>query len=149
MPRTPPPVPRPAGVVPPDAQVGDLGDMLEDAETWIANNKDTLANIAEVAVTAIAPASAPIVAAEHALRTGAELSNKDAKKATTAATALGNAVADHVEAKATGSSRPVADAVIPDDAPAAQAKKGKAPASSSSSALPILFGLGLLFFLLD
>jgi hypothetical protein len=141
--------------------MGGLGDVLEDAGKWVADNKDTLANIAEVAVTAIAPAAAPIVAAEHAIRTGKALDFGQAKAATTAATSVGKAVAatqgvtpDHdvirdvappeVHAFATEQAAiQRATAELPD--PDASAAKGKS--SSGNTLLVVGLGLGLLWLM--
>lgn len=73
-----------------EPQLHGIGDFLESAGTWI---KDNALPIAEVVVPAIAPYTAPIFAAEHAIRTGQLLNHDQAKAATTAATKIGTAVA--------------------------------------------------------
>jgi hypothetical protein len=73
-----------------------LGGFLEDASKYLVEHGDDIATVAEVVVPLIAPYAAPVVAAEHALRTGMRLSQNQAKAATTGATQVGQAVADHV-----------------------------------------------------
>ncbi|HUH20315.1 MAG TPA: hypothetical protein VLZ09_00475 [Gaiellaceae bacterium] len=85
----------------PPPSLGGFTDDLADAGKWILNN---VVPIAEVVVPVIAPEAAPIVAAEHALRTGQSLSHDQAKAATVAATKVGKAVAASQGVESTTSS---------------------------------------------
>jgi len=76
----------------------DIGDALEQGGSYINQHRDEIAEVAEVVVPLIAPYAAPVVAAEHLLRTGQPLARGEAKAATEGATAVGKAVAAHVAA---------------------------------------------------
>jgi hypothetical protein len=154
--KRPPPVPRRD-----DAHVGgildDIGDAFQAGGKYIYDHGDTIADIAETVVSVAYPAAAPIAAAEHKLRTGIEMNMKEAKDATKAATAIGQAVKEHVADKAAAGDPEAAAALAAAPSSPTRSRSSSAqyqlavdksePSSSSSSGLLLVAGLGLLLLL--
>lgn len=160
--KRPPPVPRRD-----DAHVGgildDIGDAFQAGGKYIYDHGDTIADIAETVVSVAYPAAAPIAAAEHKLRTGIEMNMKEAKDATKAATAIGQAVKEHVADKAAaGDPEAAAALAAAPSSPSSPSSPTRSrsssaqyqlavdksePSSSSSSGLLLVAGLGLLLLL--
>jgi hypothetical protein len=163
--KRPPPLPRaseprasePESV---EARLAGIGDFFEDAGRYIVDHGDQIADVLEVAVPIIAPYAAPVVAAEHALRKGIELSQQQAKAATQGATAVGKAVAQHVaDTKGVtvaevspvvqGGSEEVSQTIRESQALPDPRKRKSAEASGNGLAIVAVIGLGILLFAMD
>ncbi len=117
----------------------DVGDVLKKALP-----------IVEAVLPAIAPQAAPIVAAERALRAGIGLDFGEAKKATTAATNIGKAVAasQGVETNSTSSTSSTLKMTAEPSTSSTTSKLSVAePKTATSNSMLWLVGaVGLLFF---
>jgi hypothetical protein len=124
-----------------------MGGVLDDVEKFVT---DTVLPIAEKVVPLVAPQAAPIVAAEHALRTGKPLDYDSAKAATTAATDLGKQVAATQGVSSTvqaEQSEPPELKAARVDMETAKRQRDRAEASKTTTYLLIAAGIGLLLLL--